>query len=172
MEIETKYSDFNFRSTGARNDYILALASANAHQERYFKHDLQVKSGGRPSMTAHHRSASHLFSLNSSIRGQFHQHFTSSFYTCRSQKRQRDSQVKQLFALLGSVSVKAAHKHVDEVDPYCVKYCIKTIAMLKGSEKCQKKCQVLFLFEWPFIACVKWIWQLGLRVLLYLLHNP
>jgi hypothetical protein len=33
------------RSTGARNDYILALASANAHQERYFKHDLQVNLG-------------------------------------------------------------------------------------------------------------------------------
>jgi len=31
------------RSTGARNDYILAIAAANAHQERYFRYDLQVK---------------------------------------------------------------------------------------------------------------------------------
>ena len=30
----------DFRAS--KNDYILALASANAHQERYFKHDLQV----------------------------------------------------------------------------------------------------------------------------------
>ena len=29
----------------------------------------------------------------------------------------KDSQVKQLFALLGSASVKAAHKHGDEIDP-------------------------------------------------------
>ena len=50
-------------------------------------------------------------------RVQFHQHFVSSFYTCRSWKRQKDSQVKQLFALLGSASIKAAHKHDDEIDP-------------------------------------------------------
>ena len=36
-------------------------------------------------------------------RGQFHQRFTSSFYARRSQKRQKDSQVKQIFALLGSL---------------------------------------------------------------------
>ena len=29
----------------------------------------------------------------------------------------KDSQVKQLFALLGSGGVKAACKHVDEIDP-------------------------------------------------------
>lgn len=29
------------KSTGARNDYILALASANSHQNRYFTTDLQ-----------------------------------------------------------------------------------------------------------------------------------
>ena len=38
-------------------------------------------------------------------------------YARRSQKRQKDSQVKQLFALLGSACVKAARKHVDEIDP-------------------------------------------------------
>ena len=48
-------------------------------------------------------------------RGQFHQHFKSSFYTRRSQKRQKDSQVKQRFALLGSAGVKADCKHVDEI---------------------------------------------------------
>ena len=34
----------------------------------------------------------------------------------RSQKRQKDSQVKQLFALSEYVRVKAALKHVDETD--------------------------------------------------------
>ena len=28
----------------------------------------------------------------------------------------KDSQVKQLFALLGSVCIKAVHKHIDEID--------------------------------------------------------
>ena len=50
-------------------------------------------------------------------KGLFHQHFTSSFYTCRSQKRQKSSQVKHLFALSGSECLKAARKHVDEIDP-------------------------------------------------------
>ena len=51
------------------------------------------------------------------IRGQIHHHFTCSFYERRSQKHKKDSQVKQLFALLGSVGVKAAHKQVDEINP-------------------------------------------------------
>ena len=50
------------------------------------------------------------------VRGQFHQHSTSSFYGRRSQKRQKDSQVKQFFALLGSACVKDVHKHVDKID--------------------------------------------------------
>ena len=37
------------------------------------------------------------------IWGQFHQRSTSSFYARRSQKRQKDSQVKLLFALSGSL---------------------------------------------------------------------
>ena len=49
--------------------------------------------------------------------GRFHQHFRSSFYTRRSQKLKKDSQVKQLFALSGSAGVKAVHEHVDEIDP-------------------------------------------------------
>ena len=50
--------------------------------------------------------------------GQFHQLFKRSFYVCRSQKRQKDSQLKQLFALSGSVGVKAARKYVGEIDPW------------------------------------------------------
>ena len=38
----------------------------------------------------------------------------------RSQKRKKDSHVKQLFALLGSACVKAASKNVDEIDPWSV----------------------------------------------------
>ena len=30
----------------------------------------------------------------------------------------KDSQLNQLFALFGSASIKAAHKHVDEIDPW------------------------------------------------------
>ena len=52
--------------------------------------------------------------------GQFHQHFTSSLYARRSQKHKKDSQFKQLLGLLGSACVKAANKHVDEIDPRCV----------------------------------------------------
>ena len=39
-----------------------------------------------------------------------------SFYAQRSQTRKKDSQLKQLFALLGSMGVKVAHAHVDEID--------------------------------------------------------
>ena len=42
-KLSAKQEEFDIRSTGARNDYILSLASANAHQDRYFKHDLQVR---------------------------------------------------------------------------------------------------------------------------------
>ena len=48
---------------------------------------------------------------------QFHQLFMSSFYTSRSQKCKKDSQVKQLFVLSGSLRVKAACTHVGEIDP-------------------------------------------------------
>ena len=40
--LSVKQEELDIKSTGARNDYILGLASANAHQEQYFKHDLQV----------------------------------------------------------------------------------------------------------------------------------
>ena len=55
--------------------------------------------------------------LSTLSRTQFHQHFTSSFYARGSQKRKKDSQIKQLFALLGPVCLNAARKHVGEIDP-------------------------------------------------------
>ena len=36
----------------------------------------------------------------------------------QSQKVQKDSQLMQLFALLGSACMKTACKHVDEIDPW------------------------------------------------------
>ena len=33
-------------------------------------------------------------------------------------KVQKDSELKQLFALLGSAGVKALHKHIDETGPW------------------------------------------------------
>jgi len=50
-------------------------------------------------------------------RGQFHQHFTSSFHTPRSQKRKKILATWLYFALLGYTSIKAAWKHVDEIYP-------------------------------------------------------
>ena len=42
--LSVKQEEIDIRSTGARNDYILSLATANAHQHRYFKNDLPVNS--------------------------------------------------------------------------------------------------------------------------------
>ena len=39
----------------------------------------------------------------------------------RSHKCKKDSQLKQLFPLSGSAHIKAARKHVDEIDPRCIK---------------------------------------------------
>ena len=52
-------------------------------------------------------------------RGQFHQHV--NVYLLRSKiphQHKKDSQVKQLFALSRPALVKAACKHVDEIDPW------------------------------------------------------
>jgi len=43
-------------------------------------------------------------------RCQFNQHFTDSFYTHRSRKGKKDSQVVSFFALLGSACIKTARK--------------------------------------------------------------
>jgi len=53
--------------------------------------------------------------------GQFHQHYTYSFYARGAQKRKKDSQVVSLFTLLGSTSVKAERKYVDEIDTWSLK---------------------------------------------------
>jgi len=50
-------------------------------------------------------------------RGQFHEHFTSSFYVHRSQKRKKTDGMTMFFALLESACVKAFHKKVGEIDP-------------------------------------------------------
>ena len=42
--------------------------------------------------------------------------FTYSFYACRSQKRKELLELTVFFSLLGSVGVKAARKHVGEID--------------------------------------------------------
>ena len=42
--LDVKKDEVQIRSTGARNDYILSLATANAHQHQYFKNDLPVSS--------------------------------------------------------------------------------------------------------------------------------
>ena len=51
--------------------------------------------------------------------GQFHQHSTSSFYA-RSDPKSAKKTVKlsSFFALLGSARIKAASKHVGEIDPW------------------------------------------------------
>jgi len=48
---------------------------------------------------------------------QFDQHFTSSFYKQRSQKRKKYSKAISLFALLGSVCVEAALKMLVKFTP-------------------------------------------------------
>ena len=41
MQFSSKKEALEEKSTGARNEYILALASANAHQDRYFNYDME-----------------------------------------------------------------------------------------------------------------------------------
>ena len=40
--LSVKQEEVDIRSVGARNDYILSLTTANAHQIRYYKSDLPV----------------------------------------------------------------------------------------------------------------------------------
>lgn len=40
-QVSSKRDALEEKSTGARNDYLLSLAAANAHQNRYFVVDLQ-----------------------------------------------------------------------------------------------------------------------------------
>ena len=41
IKLSAKQDESDIKSTGARNDYLLAVETANAHQDRYFHHDLQ-----------------------------------------------------------------------------------------------------------------------------------
>lgn len=41
LQVSSKRDALEEKSTGARNDYLLSLAAANAHQNRYFVVDLQ-----------------------------------------------------------------------------------------------------------------------------------
>jgi len=59
-----------------------------------------------------------LFLSNYRSLGQFHQHFTSSFYLCRSKKRKKDTDdLAVFFILLGSAFVKAARKMLLKLTP-------------------------------------------------------
>lgn len=40
FQLKAKRSECNSKSTHARNDYLLTLAAANAHQQRYYDTDL------------------------------------------------------------------------------------------------------------------------------------
>ena len=51
------------------------------------------------------------------IWGQFYQHGYVQLLNVQIQKRKKGSQVKQLFALLGSAHIKIVCKQVDEIDP-------------------------------------------------------
>lgn len=40
LQLKAKRSECNSKATHARNDYLLTLAAANAHQQRYYDTDL------------------------------------------------------------------------------------------------------------------------------------
>ena len=42
VKMSAKQDESDIKSTGARNDYLLSLVTANAHQDRYFHFDLQT----------------------------------------------------------------------------------------------------------------------------------
>ena len=56
-----------------------------------------------------------LSQLKREIRGQFHQYAYAQLLHTQIPKAQKDSQVKQLFALMGSVCVKGVCKQIDEI---------------------------------------------------------
>ncbi len=56
------------------------------------------------------------------IRGQFQQHFSSSFCTRRSQKRKKTLMTWLSFALFESARVKDVYKHVGEIDYWSVQF--------------------------------------------------
>lgn len=40
FQLKARRSECNSKATHARNDYLLTLAAANAHQDRYYQTDL------------------------------------------------------------------------------------------------------------------------------------
>ena len=46
-KLSARQDESDIKSTGARNDYLLSLETANAHQDRYFHYDLQQGETGR-----------------------------------------------------------------------------------------------------------------------------
>ena len=40
LQLKAKRSECNSKASHARNDYLLTLAAANAHQQRYYENDL------------------------------------------------------------------------------------------------------------------------------------
>ena len=62
-------------------------------------------------------------------RGQFHQHFTSSICMRKSRKRKKDSQVKQLFAVLRSVCVKLRVNTLMKLTPAVKHRCLFSFSL-------------------------------------------
>ena len=57
--------------------------------------------------------------------GQFYQHVYAQLLCLHTPKAQKNSHLKQLFALSRSEGVKAARKHVDEIDPRSAKFVLR-----------------------------------------------
>ena len=70
--------------------------------------------------------------------------FMHSFCMSRSQKCKKDSQVKQLFALLRSAHVKAACKNIDEIDPWLPNW-----GRFRFTADDWSHAEILFLFPVP-----------------------
>ena len=65
---------------------------------------------------------------------------TSSFYEQRSKKRKKDSQVKQLFVLSGSLRTKAVGKNIDVIDTWrCVVHELWLSPSHRHADKVQEK---------------------------------
>ena len=56
--------------------------------------------------------------MKQGVLGSISPSFDEQLLRPQSPKAQKDSQLMQLFALSGSAGVKAAQKHVDEMDPF------------------------------------------------------
>jgi len=66
---------------------------------------------------------------------QFHQCFMSSFCMRGAQKHVRDSQVVNLFTLLGSARTKAVRNYVGEIDPCTLRFTDVTLYFIHSKSK-------------------------------------